>query len=97
MADISSHVLDWFRHSPGTWKNSVSDFLADHSPGINLHILSGICAGVRRPNSGTIADKLLFMIVVVAAEMNADSSATAPSMACAPSKPKDAEAAGHPP
>ncbi len=29
-----------------------------HARGINLHILSGICAGLHRPDGATIADKM---------------------------------------
>ena len=46
-------------------------FLEDqlHARGINLHILSGICAGMHRPDGATIADKMLFMVAAMAAEM----------------------------
>ncbi|MBB3724475.1 recombinase family protein [Nonomuraea dietziae] len=40
--------------------------------GINLEILSGICAGLHRPNGQTIADKMLFMVAAMAAEMERD-------------------------
>ncbi|GAA2681722.1 hypothetical protein GCM10010412_066630 [Nonomuraea recticatena] len=40
--------------------------------GINLQILSGICAGLHRPNGQTIADKMLFMVAAMAAEMARD-------------------------
>lgn len=43
-----------------------------HARGINLHILSGICAGLHRPNGATIADKMLFMVAAMAAEMERD-------------------------
>jgi DNA invertase Pin-like site-specific DNA recombinase len=43
-----------------------------HARGINLHILSGICAGLHRPDSATIADKMLFMVAAMAAEMERD-------------------------
>jgi DNA invertase Pin-like site-specific DNA recombinase len=43
-----------------------------HTRGINLHILSGICAGLHRPNGATIADKMLFMVAAMAAEMECD-------------------------
>ena len=36
-----------------------------HARRINLHILSGICAGLHRPNGATIADKILFMVAEV--------------------------------
>jgi len=39
-----------------------------HARGANLQILTGICAGLRRPDGNTIADKMLFM----AAEMERD-------------------------
>jgi DNA invertase Pin-like site-specific DNA recombinase len=40
--------------------------------GINLHILTGICAGLHRPDGNTIADKMLFMVAAMAAEMERD-------------------------
>jgi DNA invertase Pin-like site-specific DNA recombinase len=40
--------------------------------GITLHILTGICAGTHKPNGQTIADKLLFMVAAMAAEMERD-------------------------
>jgi hypothetical protein len=43
-----------------------------HARGINLHILSGICAGLHRPNGATIADKMLFMVAAMSAEMERD-------------------------
>jgi DNA invertase Pin-like site-specific DNA recombinase len=43
-----------------------------HAKGINLHILTGICAGVHRPNAASIADKMLFMVASMAAEMERD-------------------------
>jgi DNA invertase Pin-like site-specific DNA recombinase len=43
-----------------------------HARGINLHILSGICAGTHRPDGATIADKMLFMVAAMAAEMERD-------------------------
>ena len=30
-----------------------------HARGINLHILTGICAGIHRPDRATIAGKML--------------------------------------
>jgi hypothetical protein len=39
-----------------------------HARGINLHILTGICAGIH----ATIADKMLFMVAAMAAEMEPD-------------------------
>jgi len=43
-----------------------------HARGINLHILTGICAGPHRPDGATIADKMLFMVAAIAAEMERD-------------------------
>ncbi|MER7366335.1 recombinase family protein [Nonomuraea wenchangensis] len=40
--------------------------------GINLHILTGICAGIHRPTGQSIADKMLFMVAAMAAEMERD-------------------------
>ena len=36
-----------------------------HARDINLHILSGICAGLHRPDGATIADKMLFMVAAM--------------------------------
>jgi DNA invertase Pin-like site-specific DNA recombinase len=41
-----------------------------HARGINLHILTGICAGIHRPDGATIADKMLFMVAAMAAEIS---------------------------
>jgi DNA invertase Pin-like site-specific DNA recombinase len=35
-------------------------------------ILTGICAGIHRPDGATIADKMLFMVAAMAAEMERD-------------------------
>jgi DNA invertase Pin-like site-specific DNA recombinase len=43
-----------------------------HARGVNLHILTGICAGLHRPDGNTIADKMLFMVAAMAAEMERD-------------------------
>lgn len=40
-----------------------------HARDINLEILTGICAGLHKPNGQTIADKMLFMVAAMAAEM----------------------------
>jgi DNA invertase Pin-like site-specific DNA recombinase/DNA-binding CsgD family transcriptional regulator len=37
--------------------------------GINLHILSGTCAGLHRPDGAIMADKMLFMVAAMLAEM----------------------------
>jgi DNA invertase Pin-like site-specific DNA recombinase/DNA-binding CsgD family transcriptional regulator len=43
-----------------------------HARGINLHILTGICAGLHRPDGTTTADKMLFMVAAMATEMERD-------------------------
>jgi DNA invertase Pin-like site-specific DNA recombinase/DNA-binding CsgD family transcriptional regulator len=43
-----------------------------HARGINLHILCGICAGLHRPDGATLADKMLFTVAAMAAEMERD-------------------------
>lgn len=43
-----------------------------HARGASLHILTGICAGLHRPDGATIADKMLFMVAAMAAEMERD-------------------------
>jgi DNA invertase Pin-like site-specific DNA recombinase len=40
-----------------------------HARKVNLEILTGICAGLHKPNGQTIADKMLFMVAAMAAEM----------------------------
>ena len=40
-----------------------------HAREVNLEILTGICAGLHRPDGQTIADKMLFMVAAMAAEM----------------------------
>ncbi len=40
-----------------------------HAREVNLEILTGICAGLHEPNGQTIADKMLFMVAAMAAEM----------------------------
>ena len=49
-------------------------FLEDqlHARGIILEVLTGVCAGVHRPNGATIADRLLFAVAALAAEMERD-------------------------
>jgi DNA invertase Pin-like site-specific DNA recombinase len=43
-----------------------------HTREVNLHILTGICAGLHKPNGQGIADKMLFMVAAMAAEMERD-------------------------
>ncbi len=43
-----------------------------HAREINLHILTGICAGLHRPTGATIADKMLFLVAAMAAELERD-------------------------
>lgn len=43
-----------------------------HARQVNLEILTGICAGFHRPSGQTIADKMLFMVAAMAAEMERD-------------------------
>jgi DNA invertase Pin-like site-specific DNA recombinase len=40
-----------------------------HARGINLHILTGVCAGLHRPNGQTFAEKVLFTISSLASEL----------------------------
>ena len=41
-----------------------------HAREINLHILTGICAGLHRPSGATIADKMLLMVAAMAHDPN---------------------------
>jgi DNA invertase Pin-like site-specific DNA recombinase len=43
-----------------------------HAREVNLEILTGICAGTHKPNGQSIADKMLFMVAAMAAEMERD-------------------------
>src|SRR5699024_7103427 len=43
-----------------------------HAREINLQILSGMCAGLHKPTGATIADKMLFLVAAMAAEMERD-------------------------
>jgi DNA invertase Pin-like site-specific DNA recombinase len=43
-----------------------------HARGINLHILTGICVGLHRPDGNTIANRMLFMVAAMTAEMERD-------------------------
>lgn len=61
-------------HKPDRIARSMKELLVLledelHTRGINLHILTGICAGPHRPDGATIADKMLFMVAAMAAEM----------------------------
>jgi DNA invertase Pin-like site-specific DNA recombinase len=40
-----------------------------HARDVNVHILTGICAGLHKPNGQTMVDKMLFMVAAMAAEM----------------------------
>lgn len=48
----------------------LEDHLRPH--GINLHILTGSCAGLHRPTGPAVADRMLFMVAAMAAEMQRD-------------------------
>ncbi len=43
-----------------------------HAREANLQILSGMCAGLHQPTGATIADKMLFLVAAMAAEMERD-------------------------
>ncbi|MGH3437398.1 MAG: recombinase family protein [Sciscionella sp.] len=43
-----------------------------HASEVNLEILSGICTGLHQPTGSTIADKMLFLVAAMAAEMERD-------------------------
>lgn len=40
-----------------------------HERGINLEILTGICAGIHRPDATAIGEKMLFLVAALAAEL----------------------------
>jgi DNA invertase Pin-like site-specific DNA recombinase len=61
-------------HRPDRVARSMKEllvFLEDelHARDITLEILTGICAGVHRPGGATLADRLLFAVAALAAEM----------------------------
>ena len=68
-----------------------------HARGINLPILTGICAGLHRPDENTIADKMLFMVVAMAAEMERDLIRERTWTGCAPRGLRAGAAAARPP
>ncbi|SRR6266849_2843080 len=67
-----------------------------HARGINLHLLTGICAGLHRPDGNTIADKMLFMVAAMAAEMERDLIRERTLDGCAPPRLRAAAAAARP-
>ena len=61
-------------HRPDRVARSMKEllvFLEDelHARDITLEVLTGICAGVHRPAGATLADRLLFAVAALAAEM----------------------------
>jgi hypothetical protein len=69
-----------------------------HARGVNLHILTGICAGIHRPVGAAIAGKMLFMVAAMAAEMErALIRERTPWTSCAPPRPRAGAAAAPPP
>ena len=59
-----------------------------HARGINLHILTGICAGIHRLDGATIAAKMLFIVAAMIAEMERDLIRERTWTGCAPPRPK---------
>jgi DNA invertase Pin-like site-specific DNA recombinase len=43
-----------------------------HARGINLQILTGNCVGTHRPHATAIAEKMLFLVAALAAELERD-------------------------
>jgi len=61
-------------HRPDRVARSMKELLVIledelHARDITLEILTGICAGVHRPGGATLADRLLFAVAALAAEM----------------------------
>ena len=61
-------------HKPDRVARSMKELLVLledqlHAREVNLHILTGICAGLHKPNGQTMAEKMLFMVAAMAAEM----------------------------
>jgi DNA invertase Pin-like site-specific DNA recombinase len=77
-------TLDWLQagdtlvvYKPDRIARSMKELLVLleddlHERGINLQILTGICAGIHRPNATAIAEKMLFIVAALAAELERD-------------------------
>ena len=65
--ELLPQIRTFLRHDDHLDETPLEDQL--HAREINLHILTGICAGLHRPTGATIADKMLFMVAAMAAEM----------------------------
>jgi DNA invertase Pin-like site-specific DNA recombinase len=68
--------------------------------GADLHILSGICAGLHRPDGATIAERRLFQLAAIAADMERDLIPERTPSYLSPSHPRAAPASrrsGRPP
>ena len=65
-----------------------------HARDVNLHILTGICAGQHMPNSGSIADKMLFMVAAMPRRWSGTSSGSARSMGWPRPRRRGARAVG---
>ena len=61
-------------HKPDRVARSMKELLVLledelHAKDINLHILTGICAGLHKPNGQTMADKMLLMAAAMEREL----------------------------
>jgi len=65
--ELLPQIRTFLRHDDHLDETPLEDQL--HAREINLHILTGICAGLHRPTGATIADKMLFLVAAMAAEM----------------------------
>ncbi|MCP2344020.1 hypothetical protein HD595_000142 [Nonomuraea roseoviolacea subsp. carminata] len=70
---ITVMLSDLSLRGGGAGKGRMASNPGSYEPrGINLHILSGTWAGIHRPNGQSIADKMLFMVAAMAAEIERD-------------------------
>lgn len=65
-----------------------------HAREINLEILSNMCAGLHKPIGATVADKILFLVAAMAAEMERDLTTNTLWTGWPPQPPKDEPVAG---
>jgi Resolvase, N terminal domain len=73
----STCATPWWFYKPDRGARSMKErlvLLEDevNARGVNLHILTGMCTRLYRPDGTAIAEKMLFMVAAIAAEMTRD-------------------------